>query len=443
MGTFNGMQFQVIKSGLSKTQLMERRDPLGRFVPQPVNPVFKAFEYPRTFLYIPEEDKCRPRLEEVLRRNSLEWSGYKNCVYLNSDFLYKFFKQCYDGNSVRHSAHSKRIPRWMLNSDSTLLSSLLQGLLDSDGSRGRMLSTVSAGLVEDTMELSAKLGYFTACSLDHNVSQIAGRTIESTGFRLYISSKSGTPMFGKSYASARPEHYDGKVFCVEVENHNFLVERNGKIAFSGNSSANVYGAPSENPVDEQAPFRPRVPYDFSKVAAEAFVMGYRASKGLPVAITRSWLLFGEYDAPNRAIPRFISSCLKNEPIKLFNSGRDTTAPCHASNYGRLVAKIIENESAVGQAFNFGGERMVSIRELAELIRRLTGSSSELQMLPPRSEAESEPQVSYPSTEKMRRLLGYTYEVDLREESEERPSGSDGRRSASSSESALSLLLRES
>jgi len=178
------------------------------------------------------------------------------------------------------------------------------------------------------------------------------------------------------------------------------------------SSANVYGAPSKNPVDEQAPFGPRVPYDFSKVAAEAFVMGYRASKGLPVAITRSWLLFGEYDAPNRAIPRFIGSCLKNEPIKLFNSGRDATAPCHASNYGRLVARIIENESAVGQAFNFGGERMVSIRELAELIRRLTGSSSELQMLPPRSEAESEPQVSYPSTEKMQRLLGYTYEIDL-------------------------------
>jgi nucleoside-diphosphate-sugar epimerase len=210
---------------------------------------------------------------------------------------------------------------------------------------------------------------------------------------------------------------DNPQMCFEVNAYGTLnmlelaLRKNVK-RFVYASSANVYGAPKKNPVDEQAPFEPRVPYDFSKVAAEAFVMGYRASKGLPVSVTRSWLLFGEYDAPNRAFPRFIGSCLRNEPIKLFNAGRDTTAPCHASNYGKLVAKIIENESANGQAFNFGGERVVSIRELAELIKRLTGSSAELQMLPPRSEAESEPQVSYPSTEKMRRLLGYSYEVDL-------------------------------
>ncbi len=180
------------------------------------------------------------------------------------------------------------------------------------------------------------------------------------------------------------------------------------------SSANVYGAPKKNPVDEQAPFEPRVPYDYSKTASESLVMGYWASKHLPVSITRSWLLFGEYDAPNRAVPRFIGACLRNEPVKLFNAGRDTTAPCHALNYGKLVAKIIENEAASGQAFNFGGERPVSVRELAELIKELTGSNSMLEMLPPRSEAEAEPQVSYPSTEKMRKTLGYTYEIGLEE-----------------------------
>ncbi len=178
------------------------------------------------------------------------------------------------------------------------------------------------------------------------------------------------------------------------------------------SSANVYGAPKDNPVTEEARFSPRVPYDYSKVAGESFVMGYNRAKGLPVSITRAWLLFGEYDAPNRAVPRFISSCLRNEPIKLFNSGRDTTAPSHAVNYGRLVANLIEKDSAIGQAFNFAGERTVTIRQLAETIKELTGSRSELQMLPPRSESESEPQVSYPSTEKIKRLLGYEYELDL-------------------------------
>jgi UDP-glucuronate decarboxylase len=191
-----------------------------------------------------------------------------------------------------------------------------------------------------------------------------------------------------------------------------LASRKNVARFVYASSANVYGAPSTNPVTEDATFSPRVPYDYSKVAGEAFVMGYHKSKGLPVAITRSWLLFGEYDAPSRAIPKFIRSCLENQPITLFNSGLDTTAPCHASNYGRLVSLLLERPEAVGQAFNFGGERVLSIRELAELIKKLTGSNSELKLMPPRSAAESEPQVSYPSTQKMIGSLHYSYGVDL-------------------------------
>ncbi len=85
------------------------------------------------------------------------------------------------------------------------------------------------------------------------------------------------------------------------------------------SSANVYGAHTSSPVTEEALFNPRVPYDYSKVAGESFVMGYHRAKGLPVSITRSWLLFGEYDAPNRAVPRFVSSCLReraNQALQL-------------------------------------------------------------------------------------------------------------------------------
>ncbi|MDA4135434.1 MAG: NAD-dependent epimerase/dehydratase family protein [Thaumarchaeota archaeon] len=191
-----------------------------------------------------------------------------------------------------------------------------------------------------------------------------------------------------------------------------LASRKNVKRFVYASSANVYGAPKRNPVAEDAPFDPRVPYDYSKVAGESFAVGYYKSKGLPVAITRSWLLFGEYDALNRAVPRFVKSCLENQPIKLFNSGRDTTAPSHAVNYGKLVASLLDKREAVGEAFNFGGERVLTIRELAELVKKLTGSSSELQMLPPRSEAETEPQVSYPSTKKMMEKLQYSYEIDL-------------------------------
>jgi nucleoside-diphosphate-sugar epimerase len=143
-------------------------------------------------------------------------------------------------------------------------------------------------------------------------------------------------------------------------------------------------------------------------------MSYFKTKSVPVAMTRAWLLFGEFDHPSRALPFFIRKFLKNEPVGLFNSGKDVTAPSHAANFAKLIAKILEKDAAVGQAFNFGGAETLSIRDLAGRVKRLTNSSSDLQMLPPRSPAEAEPQVSYPSTEKMRRLLGYEYELSLDE-----------------------------
>ena len=178
------------------------------------------------------------------------------------------------------------------------------------------------------------------------------------------------------------------------------------------SSANVYGAPKKNPVTEDAPFDPRVPYDYSKVVLENLAMSFYRTKNLPVSLTRSWLLFGKFDQPTRATTRFIRACLKDEPLTLFNGGRDTTSPSHATNFAKLALTILKNDNAIGRAYNFGGERPVTIRELAEMIRDLTGSKSKLNLAPPRTALEAEPQISYPSVERAKSELGYEYELSL-------------------------------
>jgi nucleoside-diphosphate-sugar epimerase len=205
-----------------------------------------------------------------------------------------------------------------------------------------------------------------------------------------------------------------QVNCFGTLNALELALWKGVKRFTFASSANVYGAPMKNPVAEDDPMDPRVPYDYSKVVAESLAMSYYRTKGVPVSITRAWLLFGEFDHPSRAVPFFIRKFLDNEPVGLFNSGKDVTAPSHTMNFAKLVASILTNDAAVGQAFNFGGAESLSIKDLAERIKRLTNSRSELRMLPPRSPAEAQPQVSYPSTEKMKRLLGYDYELTLDE-----------------------------
>ena len=178
------------------------------------------------------------------------------------------------------------------------------------------------------------------------------------------------------------------------------------------SSANVYGAPRKNPVTEDTPFDPRVPYDYSKVVLENMAMSFFKTKNLPVSLTRSWLLFGGYDQPSRATIRFIRACLKDEPLTLFNGGKDTTSPSHVDNFSKLALTILNNDRAVGRAYNFGGERPVTIRELAETIKELTGSKSKLNLAPPRTALEAEPQISYPSMERAKSELGYVHELTL-------------------------------
>ncbi len=202
------------------------------------------------------------------------------------------------------------------------------------------------------------------------------------------------------------------VNCVGTLNMLELAKRKGVSRILCTSSANVYGAPRSNPVTEDTPFDPRVPYDYSKVIVENLANSFHKTKSLPVALTRSWLLFGEYDQPSRATIRFIRACLKDEPLTLFNGGKDTTSPSHAVNFAKLALTILQNDNAIGKAFNFGGERPVSIRELAETVKGLTGSKSKLELAPPRSELEAVPQISYPSLERIKTVLDYRHELTL-------------------------------
>lgn len=207
--------------------------------------------------------------------------------------------------------------------------------------------------------------------------------------------------------------------CFEVNSFGTLnileiASRKNIQRFVYTSSANVYGIPAELPVKETTPPNPRTPYDYSKLVSEKLIECYSRVKGINAVIFRNWKLFGEYDVESTAIPRFIKACLRNEPLTLYNEGRDTTDPTYILNFCYAVKLALERDEAVGEVFNLGTGNEISIRELAEKIRKLTGSSSELQLLPPRTEAEKEPMRSYPSIQKIQRILGYEPIIGLEE-----------------------------
>jgi UDP-glucuronate decarboxylase len=197
-----------------------------------------------------------------------------------------------------------------------------------------------------------------------------------------------------------------RVNCFGTLNLLELASKKNVARFLYASSANVYGVPVDRPATEATPLNPRLPYDYSKVISEWLVRSYSIHKKLNISITRSWLLFGEWEPQTRAVPRFVRACLTNQQIPLFNSGQDVTDPTYARNYGRIAELILTKDDAIGEAFNVGSGNKMSIREMAERIKKVTNSSSELELLPPRTEFEKDPQISFPSIEKLKRKLGY-------------------------------------
>lgn len=180
------------------------------------------------------------------------------------------------------------------------------------------------------------------------------------------------------------------------------------------SSNNVYGPPKKLPVAEEDPYNPRAPYDYSKVVSEHFVKSFHLHKEVPTVILRSWNLFGPHDQPNRAVPRFIKACLANEPIPLYNGGRDADNFYHVHNYCEAAHLALTSPKAEGGIFNVGTGQETTVRKLAITIKEITGSSSKLEILPPRTPLEAKPRRTRPSISKIKRVLGYKPVLGLRE-----------------------------
>lgn len=141
------------------------------------------------------------------------------------------------------------------------------------------------------------------------------------------------------------------------------------------SSSEVYGSYS-HPISEQNLLNPTSPYGASKVAADRSAYAWRVTYGLPVSIIRPFNTYGPrhtYDV----IPKFIDLALQGKPLTIYGTGlqsRDFTYVSDTVN-GFMLMGIHPN--AVGQVVNFGAGTEITIKQIAEDVVRLCGSTSSI------------------------------------------------------------------
>jgi dTDP-glucose 4,6-dehydratase len=180
------------------------------------------------------------------------------------------------------------------------------------------------------------------------------------------------------------------------------------------STSEVYGDPLEHPQKETYwgnvnPVGPRGVYDEAKRFAEAMTMAYHRYHGVDAKIVRIFNTYGPRMRINdgRSVPAFMSQALRNEDVTIFGDGSQTRSFCYVTDLVDGILRLLESDQ--NEPVNIGNPHELTIKQIAETIIRMTGSTSQLVYRPL---PEDDPKVRRPDITRARTLLGWEPKVTL-------------------------------
>ena len=181
------------------------------------------------------------------------------------------------------------------------------------------------------------------------------------------------------------------------------------------SSSEVYGEPRELPIKEESVKGPVSNYGVAKLAAEMYAKAYNHEFGTDIRIVRFFNVYGPNQAQNFVVPIFIKLALENKPIRIFGQGNQTRCFTFVEDVAEGVSTVAEKGSR-GEAYNIGNSQPTTILELANIVKEVTGSKSEIVKIPFGKESrmkEREIEYRIPDISKMKKL-GWTPKTMVRE-----------------------------
>jgi dTDP-glucose 4,6-dehydratase len=199
--------------------------------------------------------------------------------------------------------------------------------------------------------------------------------------------------------------------------HNALgVARANEARFLLASTSEVYGDPQVHPQKEDYwghvdPIGPRSVYDEAKRFAEAMTMAYHRYHALETRIARIFNTYGPRMRldDGRVVPNFIVQALKGQPLTVYGDGSQTRSFCYVDDLVDGLYRLLVSDFQ--DPVNLGNPTEMTILELAEAIRDLTGSKSEIIRLPERR-GESDPERRQPDITRAKEILDWTPKIDL-------------------------------
>ena len=184
------------------------------------------------------------------------------------------------------------------------------------------------------------------------------------------------------------------------------------------STSEVYGDPEVHPQPETYvgnvnPIGPRSCYDEGKRCAETLCFDYHRQHHVSIKVARIFNTYGPRMHPNdgRVVSNFIVQALRNEPLTLYGEGTQTRSFCYVDDLIEGLVRLMHSPAAFTGPVNLGNPGEFTMIELADKIRELTGSRSELVHKPL---PVDDPRQRQPDITLARQELGWAPKVSLAE-----------------------------
>jgi len=191
------------------------------------------------------------------------------------------------------------------------------------------------------------------------------------------------------------------------------------------STSEIYGKSNDIPFKEGsdrilgATTNHRWSYSDSKAIDEFLALAYHKENQLPVVIVRLFNTIGirQTGRYGMVVPTFVQQAVKGEPITVYGDGDQSRCFCNVKDVVEGITRLAEHPDALGQIFNLGNAEEISIRQLAQKVKEITGSGSDIVYIPydlAYEEGFEDMRRRVPDITKAKSLIGFHPKVTLEE-----------------------------
>lgn len=142
------------------------------------------------------------------------------------------------------------------------------------------------------------------------------------------------------------------------------------------STDEVYGEILEGRHTEESPLHPRNPYAAAKASADCMALSYFHTHGFPVIVTRTENNFGEWQDPQKAMPKFTKYALENKPLPIYGDGMHVRCWLYVRDHCDAIWHLV-NYGTPGEIYNIAGERELTNIDLSKRVLDFLGKPHDL------------------------------------------------------------------